>query len=191
MGHAYVDAGFVADGIAELTQNPCPGCSRRCGVMANGQTSRGVGGGALNFACAFCFEPRPLPTSRRLSSASRTDETTVRAVHALSAEGLGHAKADRILMDLDLPPVNNEVWKQAAQKSQDATNAEFVAMIDANIDEEARLTLLIEGESCLSPSGKVMIRVMTDGTWQKRYGGTLFGAPLRSTATTRAGASSR
>ena len=83
--------------------------------MANGQTSRGVGGGALNFACAFCFEPRPLPTSRRLSSASRTDETTVRAVHALSAEGLGHAKADRILMDLDLPPVNNEVWKQAAQ----------------------------------------------------------------------------
>ena len=49
-------------------------------------------------------------------------------------------------MDLDLPPVNNEVWKQAAQKSQDATNAEFVAMIDANIDEEARLPLLIEGE---------------------------------------------
>ena len=103
MGHAYVDAGLVADGIAELTQNPCPGCSRRCGVMANGQTSRGVGGGALDFACVFCFEPRPLPTSRRLSSASRTDETTVRAVHALSAEGLGHAKSDRILMGLDPP----------------------------------------------------------------------------------------
>ena len=82
----------------------------------------------------------------RLSSASRTDETTVRAVPALSTEGLGHAKADRILMDLDLPPVNNEVWKQVAQKAQDATNAEFVAMIDANIGEEARLTLLIEGE---------------------------------------------
>ena len=53
MGHAYLDAGLVADGIAELTQNPCPGCRRRCGVMANGHTSRGVGGGALNFACAL------------------------------------------------------------------------------------------------------------------------------------------
>ena len=177
MGHAYIDAGLVADGIATLTQNPCPGCRRRCGVMVNGHASRGVGGGALEFACVFCFEPRPLPTSRRLSSASRTDETTVRAVHALSAEGLGHAKSDRILMGLDLPPVNNEVWKQAAQKAQDATNAELVAMIDANIGEEARLTLLIEGESCLSPSGKVMIRVMTDGTWQKRYGrNSLWGA---------------
>ena len=177
MGHAYIDAGLAADGIATLTQNPCPGCRRRCGVMVNGHASRGVGGGALEFACVFCFEPRPLPTSRRLSSASRTDETTVRAVHALSAEGLGHAKSDRILMGLDLPPVNNEVWKQAAQKAQDATNAELVAMIDANIGEEARLTLLIEGESCLSPSGKVMIRVMTDGTWQKRYGrNSLWGA---------------
>ena len=103
MGHAYIDAGLVADGIAELTQNPCPGCKKRRGVMANSQRSRGVGGGPPEFACVSCFEPRLLPTSRRLSSKSRTDETTVRAVHALSTEGLGHAKADRILMDLDLP----------------------------------------------------------------------------------------
>ena len=177
MGHAYIDAGLVADGIAKLTQNPCPGSRRRCGVMANGHTSRGVGGGALNFACAFCFEQRPLPTSRRLSADTRTHETTVRAVHALSGEGLGHAKADRILMNMDLLPVNNAVWEQAAQKARDATDAEFAAMIDANISEEAKLTLLVEGESCLSPSGKIMIRVMTDGTWQKRYGrNSLWGA---------------
>jgi len=177
MGHAYVDAGLLADGVAELTQTPCPGCEKRCGVTPNGQTSRGVGGGTLDFACVFCNEPRPLPTSQQLSSGSRTHEATVRAIHALSAEGIGHTKADRILMNLDMKPVNNAVWEQAAQKAQEATDAEFTIMIDANISEEAKLTLLMEGESCLSPTGKVMIRVMTDGTWQKRYGrNSLWGA---------------
>ena len=129
-----------------------------------------MGGGTLDFACVFCNEPRPLPPSQQLSSGSRTHEATVRAIHALSAEGIGHTTADRILMNLDMKPVNNAVWEQAAQKAQEATDAEFTIMIDANISEEAKLTLLMEGESCLSPTGKVMIRVMTDGTWQKRYG---------------------
>ena len=42
MGHAYIDAGLVADGIAKLTQNPCSGCSRRCGVMAKRPNIAGV-----------------------------------------------------------------------------------------------------------------------------------------------------
>ena len=48
------------------------------------------------------------------------------------------------------------------------------------------LTLLYEGDSAIT-AGKTMIRVITDGSWQKRYGRN-SGTTAPSTASTREGA---
>ena len=55
-------------------------------------------------------------------------------------------------------------------RSQAAGKSSLSAEIAVNREKERVATLLYEGESCRSPSGKIQIRVITDGSWQKRYG---------------------
>jgi len=44
------------------------------------------------------------------------------------------------------------------------------------MEKEKTATILHEGDSCLTSDGKVKIKVMTDGSWQKRYGrNSLYG----------------
>ena len=53
---------------------------------------------------------------------------------------------------------------------QAAGKSSLLVEIDANREKERVATLLYEGESCRSPSREIQIRVITDGSWQKRYG---------------------
>jgi hypothetical protein len=61
-------------------------------------------------------------------------------------------------------------WYAAVDRSQAAGKSSLLVEIYANREKERVATLLYEGESCRSPSGKIKIRCITDGSWQKRYG---------------------
>ena len=167
MGHAYVDASVVVRGIEQLSKDKCEHCNRRCPVEAVGETRRGVSGGTFDFKCTSCFATRRIPLA---SKVGRSDEGTSRIVAAATTEGMGKAQINRFLTKMDIPKVNNKVHARVAKKIDAAAAAEFDQMSSAALEREKAATLLMEGEACRSKTGKIMITIISDGTWQKRYG---------------------
>ena len=167
LGHAYVDAGVVAKGIQSLSNEKCEHCGQRAAVVAVGGTRRSIGGGSLDFKCGSCYETRRVPLS---SKVGRHDEATMRFVAAATTEGMGLAATNRLATKLDIGMVNKQVHARVVDKVEGAAAAEFDLVSDAALKREIAATLLMEGDSCLNSNGKVMITIISDGTWQKRYG---------------------
>ena len=167
LGHAYVDAGVMAKGIQSLSQDKCEHCEQRAPVAAVGETRGSIGGGSLDFRCGSCHMARCVPLS---SKVGRHDEATMRFIATATTGGLGRAATNRLAAKLDIGVVNNTVHARVVDRIEKAAAAEFDLVSDAALKREVQATLLMEGESCYNSQGKVMITVISDGTWQKRYG---------------------
>jgi hypothetical protein len=167
MGHAYVHAGVVASEIALLSQSKCGHCGSRAGVEVAGETQRAIGGGSLDFACVSCGHIRHVRLSSQIG---RQDEATVRFISAATTEGMGKAQIDRLLTKMDIGAVNNKVHARVVEKVDAAAALEMDQMCDSALKREMEATLLMEGETCRSKTGKIIITIISDGTWQKRYG---------------------
>jgi hypothetical protein len=101
---------------------------------------------------------------------------TARGVAAFKAAGIGQSNANQFLLGMDLPSINTNVWAAHGETFSAATKTNLDGIILKNIEKEKTATLLQEGESCRTSDGKVKISVMTDGSWQKRYGrNSLYG----------------
>ena len=98
------------------------------------------------------------------------DENTERIAGAFDFAGIGHAQALVFLSGSDQPLPSKSTWYRAVDRSHVAGKTSLSAEIAANREKERVATLLYEGESCRFLSGKVKIRVISDGPWQKRYG---------------------
>ena len=164
MGHAYVDAGVIASGIASLSQSKCEQCGSDAGVEVAGETPRAIGGGSLDFSCVSCGALRHVPLSKRIG---KQDEVTVRFISAATTEGMGKAQIDRLLTKMDIGAVNNKVYARVVEKVDAAAAIEVDQMCDEALQREMAATLLMEGEACKSKTGKIMITIISDGTWQK------------------------
>ena len=167
MGHAYVDAGVIASGIASLSQSKCEQCGSDAGVEVAGETPRAIGGGSLDFSCVSCGALRHVRLSKQIG---KQDEVTVRFISAATTEGMGKAQIDRLLTKMDIGAVNNKVYARVVEKVDAAAAIEVDQMCDEALQREMAATLLMEGEACKSKTGKIMITIISDGTWQKRYG---------------------
>ena len=167
MGHAYVDAGVVASGIASLSQSKCDRCGSTLGVEVAGETRRAIGGGSLDFRCVSCGATRHVRLSSQIG---KQDEATMRFISAVTTEGLGKQQLDRLLTKMDIGAVNNKVHARVVEKVDAAAAIEVDQMCDEALQREMAATLLMEGEACKSKTGKIMITIISDGTWQKRYG---------------------
>ena len=167
MGHAYVDAGVIASEIASLSQSKCEHCSSDAGVEVAGETPRAIGGGSLDFSCLSCGAIRHVRLSKQIG---KQDEVTVRFISAATTEGMGKAQIDRLLTKMDIGAVNNKVYARVVEKVDAAAAIEVDQMCDEALQREMAATLLMEGEACKSKTGKIMITIISDGTWQKRYG---------------------
>ena len=167
MGHAYADAAVVSSGVASLSQSKCEHCGSRRGWAVAGETKRAIGGGSFDFACVQCGCLRHLPLSSRHG---KQDEATVRFISATTTEGMGNSHVNRLLTKLDIGAVNNRVYARIVEAVDEAASAEADQMCKAALKREIAATLLYEGEACRSKTGKIIITVISDGTWQKRYG---------------------
>ena len=167
MGHAYVDAAVVASGIASLSQSKCEHCNSHGGVEVAGETHRAIGGGSLDFACVECGQLRHVPLAARIG---KQDEVTVRFLSAATTEGMGSAQINRLLTKMDIGAVNNRVRDRVVKAVDAAAALEMKQLSSEALEREVAATLLMEGEACKSSTGKVMITIISDGTWQKRYG---------------------
>ncbi len=167
LGHAYVDAAVVSQGIEALSQGKCEHCNAHARVEAAGETKRGIGGGTLDFICGSCGGKRHVPLSSQIG---KQDETTMRFVSATLTEGMGLPQANRLLVKLDIPKVNNKVHARVVERIDEAAALEFDQVSSAALEREKAATLLMEGDACKSKAGKIMITIISDGTWQKRYG---------------------
>ena len=97
-------------------------------------------------------------------------ENTLRVINAAQWAGMGQNQLSTLLVGFNMPPVNKATWVLASSKAAAATEKSFEEMMAENLEEEKKMTLEKEGEAARGPSGKVHIRAMTDGSWQKRYG---------------------
>ena len=167
MGHAYVDAAVVSSGVASLSQSKCEHCGSRRGWAVAGETKRAIGGGSFDFACVQCGCLRHLPLSSRHG---KQDEATVRFISATTTEGMGNSQVNRLLTKLDIGAVNNRVYVRVVEAVDEAAGAEVDQMCKGALQREIAATLLMEGEACRSKTVKMIITVISDGTWQKRYG---------------------
>ena len=154
---------------------PCPGCLQHgAGIKFTGSTPRGICSGTLDFRCKGCNAPRFLKRSRALTGGGLVgmdrDENTERLADAFDFAGIGYAQTVLFLSGSDQPVPCKATWYAAVDRFQAAGKSSLLVEIDANREKERVATLLYEGESCRSPSGKIQIRVITDGSWQKRYG---------------------
>jgi hypothetical protein len=174
IGHGYWDEKLLAEQIEELTSKVCPGCGKSCGVTLSGNKKSGAGG-ELVFMCKLCYEVRPLQRGSKLAKApgeagAAAEANTLRMVNAFQSAGIGLAEANSFLHALDMSVLNTRTWQVAADKSGEGAEEVLAEEIEKNIQAEIAATLREEGESARGADGKIKIGVMTDGSWQKRYG---------------------
>ncbi len=174
MGGSYVDDAVVAKGTCSLVNDPCPGCDKRAPVRIGGSTHRGFGGGSFDYICLECNEERHVLRSEKLASTGagpKIDVNTVRAVNAYEAAGLGYEKYVVVCQGLNMRFMSQGTWSHNQKLGASAAEAVKREMFAENLQKEIDATLLHEGDAARDPvTGKVFIRVMEDGSWQKRYG---------------------
>ena len=173
VGHGYWDEAHVGAQLQQWTASPCGGCGRKLALTLKGSNKCGVGSGTLNFVCAKCDHEYPLQRSRNVVTGIRgrpTEENTVRFISACLGVGLGHSATNTLLSGANLPQMCTSTFHSVSRKTGVASKSALEVEREKNLAEEIRLTLLYEGDAAYGADGKVMIRVITDGSWQKRYG---------------------
>ena len=174
LGHGYVDEVLVVEQMQAMVGCPCPHCSKRTTVSFAGSTRRGIGGGSLDFTCDECGGGRDLQRSRYVPSVGPgrpQEENTLRFVAACVGIGIGYEQTENLALNLNMGTVCKATWDGCRAKCATSARTAREKDIEANLKEEIMLTLLFEGDAAVDKAtGKTMIRVITDGSWQKRYG---------------------
>jgi hypothetical protein len=183
LGNAIYDEKLLVEGIQQLREG-CPGCGKHTPIAFQESVRRGLGG-HLKFTCTNkkCLHETKINKSKMMPGLSAAGKpcapkavNTARGVAAFMAAGIAESNANEFLLGMDMPPLNTNVWAAHGETFAAATKTNLDRLILENIEKEKAATLLYEGESCLTSDGKVKIKVMTDGSWQKRYGrNSLYG----------------
>ena len=110
----------------------------------------------------------------------KPDATTARIIAASRSAGLGLTGLNNMLIHADIKPINASVYYTHSGGVSQAQEKIFNSQMEENLKKEIELTLEMEGEAVgyLDKENKkgVLIKVITDGSWQKRYGrNALFG----------------
>ena len=140
-------------------------------------------GGEFIFQCQSCDTEMAARRSSKLESNKRgpkPDATTARVIAASRSAGLGLTGLNNMLIHADIKPINASVYYTHSGGVSQAQEKIFNSQMEENLKKEIELTLEMEGESVgyLDKENKigVLIKVITDGSWQKRYGrNSLFG----------------
>ena len=173
LGNGIWNEGQLAETI-EAASRGCRGCGSAPGLDFVLDHKRGVGDGCLRFRCAGCSVSVDIKRSKNVDEPDRrgapASENTLRVINTAQWLGMGHKQLSTFLVGCNMPPVNQKTWALASSKAAAATEKSFEEMMAENLEEEKKMTLEKEGEAARGPSGKVHIRAMTDGSWQKRYG---------------------
>ena len=183
LGNALYDEQILVEGIQQLREG-CPGCGEHSRIDFQESVARGLGG-HLKFTCSNkkCLYETKINKSKMMPGLNAAGKpcapktmNTARGVAAFMAAGIAESNANQFLLGMDMPPLNTNVWATHGETFAAATKTNLDRLILENIEKEKAATLLHEGESCLTSDGKVKIKLMTDGSWQKRYGrNSLYG----------------
>ena len=171
----------AVEGLTEERADGCPCCGNHVGVKFFESKKRGVGGGHLAFKCGTATCPhtyvfkRSAELEKEVGSFKKggapTDANTARIVIAAKSAGMGLSQLNQFLMMSNIPKLNEGVWGIHGKEFDVSAKACVSDMILKNLELEEVATLLREGEGCrCAVTGKIKIKVMTDGSWQKRYG---------------------
>jgi len=180
LGNAIYDEQVLAEGIAAMG---CPGCGK-CSLAFTESARRGLGG-HLKFTCTNkkCLTETKINKSKMMPGLTAAGKpcgpkalNTARGVAAFMAAGIGESNANQFLLGMNMEAINTHTWSAHSETFSAATKTNLDSIILENIEKEKVETLKREGESCLTSDGKVKVSVMTDGSWQKRYGrNSLYG----------------
>ena len=183
LGNALFDEQLLLEGIQQLREG-CPGCGEHSRIDFQESVARGLGG-HLKFTCTNkkCLHETKINKSKMMPGLNAAGKpcapkamNTARGVAAFKAAGIGQSNANQFLLGMDLPSINTNVWAAHGETYSAATKTYLDRIFLENIEKEKIATLLHEGDSCRTSDGKVKIKVMTDGSWQKRYGrNSLYG----------------
>jgi hypothetical protein len=172
LAHGTYDEKLLVQSILDIAQAPCLHCAART-LIFQGDKRLGMGG-SLMFICGECGAGREVPRCNTLPAASGKgrpiQEGTLRFVHSMHMTGVNFTNANHYLLAMDQPALNYTAWEAAMKRVTGSTEDQADGQFKKNIEEEIRLTLRYEGESARAPDGSVYITVLTDGSWQKRYG---------------------
>ena len=171
LGHGYMDDDLVVEQLLALVGCPCANCGMRSTLSFAGSSRSGLGG-SLDFTCDACeglvsvMRGRSIPHEGPRRPAS---ENTLRFVTAAIGVGLGFEATANLTLNLHLGTLCKTTWDSCKAKCAVSVQTALEKECEANLKEENMLTLLYEGDSAIT-AGKTMIRVITDGSWQKRCG---------------------
>ena len=143
------------------------------GLDPHRERKRWRGRGHFEFACSNCNFKYPLQRSRPIVTGARgrpTEDNTARFISACVAVGLGHSATNTLLTGANLPEVCLATFHSISAKTGVAAKSALELELEKKLAEEIRLSVLYEGDASLGEDGKTKIRVITDGSWQKRYG---------------------
>jgi len=114
-----------------------------------------------------------LKRSARLDSGKKgpgVDANTQRVVSAFVLGGVGLQTTNAVLLALNMEPLCESTWSSHTARVAEAASGSMRETLATHLRAEITATLLYEGEDAIGPDGKVYVRVVTDGSWQKRYG---------------------
>ena len=180
-GSSVVEDGVLLEDFERILKHRC------CSSPSYGYTSNAElgAGGSYSFQCACCLNEMAVRRTSKLPSKKRgpnPDATTRRLVAASKAAGMGLAALNKFMLAADLKPMNPSVYYAHSSEVAAAHGTVFTSEMEKNLKREIELTIEREGAGTgylkLGDDEKaaVLIKVITDGSWQKRYGrNSLFG----------------
>ena len=166
-----MDEDLVVEQLLALVGCPCAYCGKRSTLSFEGSRRSGLGG-SLDFKCDACAGPVSVMRGRSIpheGPGRPASENTLRFVAAAIGVGLGFESTANLTLNLNLGTLCKTTWEPCKAKCAVYVKTALEKECEANLKEEIMLTLLYEGDSAIT-AGKTMIRVITDGSWQKRYG---------------------
>ena len=183
LGKSFVDDAVFLPGVEDVMNTRC--CDEKV-MKVSRDVQRGVGGGYVEFKCGGCGWcgcanrsarlPRGKGKNGKLKPGPLPEANTLSAMHAAIGTGMGTARLSNWLLGVGANVAATGTFYKSAGKVEEAHSGLLAKEIKKNLEKEIKMTLLMLGDEALDENGNVKIRIITDGSWQKRYGrNSLFG----------------
>ena len=183
LGKSFVDDAVFLSGVEDVMNTRC--CDEKV-MKVSRDVQRGVGGGHVEFTCGGCGWcgcanrsarlPRGKGKNGKLKPGPLPEGNTISSVHAAIGAGMGEARLNHFLLGVGHKPLPTGTFYKSAGKVEEAHSGLLAKEIKKNLENEIKMTLLMLGDEALDENGNVKIRIITDASWQKRYGrNSLFG----------------
>ena len=82
---------------------------------------------------------------------------------------MGEARLNNFLLGVGANVAATGTFYKSAGKVEEAHSDLLALEIKKNLENEITMTLLMLGDEAHDENGNVKIRIITDGSWQKRY----------------------